>query len=121
MTGLYLDADHCQAIAQAAAHSYPQECCGLLIGRLELGAIAAAEFLQDYRQVVEVIALTNAWEPALLDYTDSPSTPKTSHSDRDRYWPGPSIPTSLFRSATARSLTSKAGGSTTTINFSPSL
>jgi proteasome lid subunit RPN8/RPN11 len=87
MTGLYFDADHYQAIAQAAANSYPQECCGLLVGRL--GALAATETSQDCRQVVEVIALENAWEPTLLGYNDSPRNQSTSHSVRDRYWIDP--------------------------------
>ncbi|MBE9138158.1 M67 family metallopeptidase [Nodosilinea sp. LEGE 07088] len=89
MTGIYLDADHGQAIAQVAANSYPRECCGLLVGRLGRGAIAAAEADPDCRQVVEVIALENAWASSLLEYTDPQTAHAASHSARDRYWIDP--------------------------------
>lgn len=87
MTGLYLDADRYRAIAQAAVNSYPKECCGLLVGRRE--AIAAAESDHDSRTVVEVVAVENAWDVSLLEYTDPQAGREKDHSARDRYWIDP--------------------------------
>lgn len=100
MTGLCLNADCRQAIAQAAAASYPNECCGLLVGWRE--AIAGAE--ADCRTVVEVVALKNAWDPSLLDYTDAQPGSETDHSARDRYWIDPADLLTAQRSARERGL-----------------
>ena len=48
---LKLSTEHLQAICAHAASTYPEECCGLLLGKLT----------QDSKILVEVIATQNIW------------------------------------------------------------
>lgn len=112
------------AICRAVGQGYPLERCGVLVGRrvlavsskspeppdsLELPKSPEPPELADsppqeaYREVVEAVAVANAWEPSLLDYTDAlpeNSTQRANHStenppeepphgQRDRYWIDP--------------------------------
>lgn len=99
MADLYLDDDCYQAIVEAAVAGYPKECCGLLVGRR--GAREDQPSEAD-RTVVEVVALDNAWEPSLLDYTDPAGD--GAHSARDRYWIDPADMLAVQRSARERGL-----------------
>ncbi len=99
MANLYLGDDCYQAIVEAAVASYPKECCGLLVGRR--GSEEEQRGEAD-RTVVEVVALTNAWEPSLLDYTDPAG--EGDHSLSDRYWIDPADMLAVQRSARERGL-----------------
>ena len=100
MADLYLDDGCYQAIVEAAVAGYPKECCGLLVGKRGSGEEQPSEAVD--RTVVEVVALDNAWESSLLDYTD-PAGDGT-HSLRDRYWIDPADMLSVQRSARERGL-----------------
>lgn len=101
--GLGLGADGYRALVEAAIAAYPNECCGLLVGRREPAPGS------DDRTVVEVVALKNAWEPSLLGYTDSQDEPAQDqssgeHSVGDRYWIDPADLLAVQRSARERGL-----------------
>lgn len=49
---LKLSQDHIQAIRNCAESTYPEECCGLLLGQLK----------SDIKTVMEVVATENAWK-----------------------------------------------------------
>ncbi|PZU99495.1 MAG: metal-dependent protease of the PAD1/JAB1 superfamily [Leptolyngbya sp.] len=98
-----IGADGYRALVEAASATYPSEACGLLVGRREPSPGS------DDRTVVEVVALNNAWEPSLLEYTDSqaglgedPSA--REHSVGDRYWIDPADMLAVQRSARERGL-----------------
>ena len=63
---LQLDSHHIQAIATHAERTYPEECCGLLLGKLSAGA-------SESRTVVEVRATENVWTQDLGDAIELPS------------------------------------------------
>lgn len=79
---LYLTSEHLDAITQHAQRTYPEECCGLLIGTL------ASQ--RNESRVVEVRPTPNAWSPeqvaGLEALIPDQSTP---HSRRDRFWIDP--------------------------------
>lgn len=100
---LGIGADGYRALVEAAIASYPNECCGLLVGQQEPSSSS------DDRTVVEVVALNNAWEPSLLEYTDSQAGPgedpsAREHSVGDRYWIDPADMLAVQRSARERGL-----------------
>ena len=70
LTRTTLDAMHAQG-----AKSYPDECCGLLIGRLGSGADDGA------RTAVEAVPVPNEWTADVALTTD-----ETAHSLRDRFY-----------------------------------
>ena len=103
-----------QRIQEMLETAYPQEGCGVLVGKRVLAAADAqmgdTSFPQEtYRDVAQVIPVVNAWEPGLLkdaenasaDHPDEEShrtdhpighdaleQPKT-HGPHDRYWIDP--------------------------------
>lgn len=73
-----LSSDHLHAIYAHAERTYPNECCGLLVGRLGSDG-------KDDKQVVELRPAQNAWQPDVAD--DLAEAPDLSKSDR--YWIAP--------------------------------
>lgn len=97
---LYMAQLQYQRIREALEAVYPQEGCGVLVGQRVFEAAEAqaqadlppeATPPEAYREVVQVIAVANAWEPSLLGYTDSDTAPQNgpNHGQRDRYWIDP--------------------------------
>lgn len=80
---LFLSATQMQQMHQHAEGSYPNECCGLLLG--------APHPHQDGVSVSEVWSLRNAWdEDALKSYGFTQmDAPDDAHSRSDRYWIDP--------------------------------
>lgn len=74
---LRLNTSQLQAIQAHAAHSYPEECCGLL-----LGTLTPVE-----KTLVEVRPVENAWTPEV----EADSADHSSLSKRRRYWIAPEI------------------------------
>lgn len=96
--GLRIDADGYYALVEAAIATYPNECCGLLVGQQGPSPDS------DDRTVVEVVALNNAWEPSRLGYTDGQDEvvqdqSVREHSVGDRYWIDPADLLAVQRSA----------------------
>jgi proteasome lid subunit RPN8/RPN11 len=56
---LQINLDHLQAIFAHAESTYPEECCGLLLGQVEPQASTGYRF--ECRRLVEVWATENAW------------------------------------------------------------
>ncbi len=102
MVGLCMTVDQHRALAQAAISRYPSEGCGLLVGRR--GPVQAAGAEACDRTVIEVVPLENAWQPALLDYTDSLEEGGAAHSVGDRYYIDPADLVAVQRSARERDL-----------------
>ncbi|PZV11076.1 MAG: metal-dependent protease of the PAD1/JAB1 superfamily [Leptolyngbya sp.] len=103
----------CRAIARLAAASYPTECCGILVGRRQFGpSNAAAGAAEVSREVVQVVATENSWEPSLLGYTDAQAEgQKNAQEDRprehslgDRYYIDPADLLRVQKSARDRGL-----------------
>jgi proteasome lid subunit RPN8/RPN11 len=63
---LQLDSHHIQAIAAHAERTYPEECCGLLLGRSSTGA-------SESKTVVEARATENVWTQNLGDAIELPT------------------------------------------------
>jgi len=83
---LNLNADHLQAMRSHAEQTYPDECCGLLLGRSSQ---------PDLREVVQVQPMQNAWSATVADELgDDPTIPKTR-----RYWIDPPDLLQAMRSA----------------------
>ncbi len=89
-----------QQICQAVVSAYPQEGCGLILGR-RLGLESTSPVLtasdEDYREATAIIPVDNAWTPSVLDYTDPHGA--TEHGTRDRYWIDPATLLEVQRSA----------------------
>lgn len=91
---IHLTPLHYQAIAAWAMASYPQECCGLLVGQRSPRAAsddpAGPAPVDDDRQVKNLIAVENTWDPSCLGLTD-PAAAGEGHGQRDRYWIDPTV------------------------------
>jgi proteasome lid subunit RPN8/RPN11 len=91
---IHISSVHYQQICQAVISVYPQEGCGLILGRRVIVNADPASSMapgEDYREATAVIPVENTWNPSVLEYTD-PGT-ATAHGLRDRYW---IEPTTLF-------------------------
>ncbi|WP_029214641.1 Mov34/MPN/PAD-1 family protein [Kallotenue papyrolyticum] len=77
------------AIEEQARSSYPEECCGLLIGRIEA----------ERRVALEVWPVVNAW-----DATVALSADEAAHSKRDRFYIAPGEYLRAQRAAARRDL-----------------
>ncbi|MBE9180465.1 M67 family metallopeptidase [Oculatella sp. LEGE 06141] len=86
---LHLSSQHLQAIATHAERTYPEECCGLLLGRLERQRESIPD---DTRTLVEVWATENAWtaevSEAMKDITAQ--TIELGSTKMSRFWIDPS-------------------------------
>lgn len=103
---LYISKLQYQRIQEALAAAYPQEGCGVLVGRrvfeaMEVDAppdaLSPLSPQEVYRQVVQVIPVVNAWAPGLVSEADggspgkggNPSDSPSPHGRHDRYWIDP--------------------------------
>jgi proteasome lid subunit RPN8/RPN11 len=78
-TQLIISSAQVTTIAQLAEQSYPEECCGLLIGKKETQAAAPP--------IITVISLyptRNAWREQ-HQHIPLEDTPDANHSERDRF------------------------------------
>jgi len=95
-----------QQLSEMSAHAkraYPEECCGLMLGRFQRTASVekrASNQLVDsakpqQKQLIELEALNNEWTPEVLAATQSKSTSQgmevneEAHTKRRRYWIDP--------------------------------
>jgi proteasome lid subunit RPN8/RPN11 len=72
---LKLSAEHWQAIAAHAQRTYPEECCGLLLGRL----------VGEEKALVEVREIANTWSSDVMNELASELPLSKTH----RYWIAP--------------------------------
>jgi proteasome lid subunit RPN8/RPN11 len=89
-----------QQICQAVISVYPQEGCGLILGRrigLRSDPAIAAFQDEDYREATVVIPVANTWSPLVLAFTDPGAT--ADHGLRDRYWIDPATLLKVQQSA----------------------
>jgi proteasome lid subunit RPN8/RPN11 len=86
---LILTSDLIQQLENHARSTYPDECCGVLVGQ-RIGDIA---------QVVIVHPVLNAWSPDCL-----PTQDKIPHSPRDRYSIDPADLLAIMQSSRAAGL-----------------
>lgn len=85
-----LSDDHLQAIKAHAERIYPDECCGILLGKLE----------SEIKTLVELRVTENAWEPQVADdLAEMPSLTKSR-----RYWIAPEQMLAAMREARSRNL-----------------
>ncbi|NJL49456.1 MAG: M67 family metallopeptidase [Leptolyngbyaceae cyanobacterium SM2_5_2] len=96
-------------MCQAVMDAYPQEGCGLILGRRLMSAtdrMTSASLEAADREAIAVIPVANAWHPSVLDYTDPAITPATTvdHGLGDRYWIDPATLLEVQRSARQQDL-----------------
>jgi len=84
---LQIDPEHLQAIFAHAERTYPEECCGLLLGQLESQVSASCE----NHRLVEVWATENAWsvETEAEMRVIAPETAAHPLTKTRRYWIDP--------------------------------
>ncbi|WP_413171820.1 Mov34/MPN/PAD-1 family protein [Anabaena azotica] len=85
---LQLNTNHLQIIKNHAQKTYPDECCGLLLGYLG----------SEYKTVVEVIPTENAWNTEASNFTEE------TQSIKRRYAIAPQIMLQTQREARNRNL-----------------
>lgn len=79
---LHLSVAQFQQIRRHAEGTYPEECCGLLLGKIQSE--------QNAWLVSEVWPVQNAWTENLIGEYNLPSSHAADdHSRRDRYWIDP--------------------------------
>jgi proteasome lid subunit RPN8/RPN11 len=79
---LQLTPEHCQSIKTHAESTYPEECCGFLLGQLQ-----CAE-QKDSHWVLEIWWAKNTWSPELETITEVDSA-NQPFSKTNRYWIDP--------------------------------
>lgn len=77
---IHLSATQIQAIRQQAEGAYPQECCGLLLGAVQMPGDTV---------VAKVWPVPNAWSDAVVQDYGLPETQPGVHDRGDRYWIDP--------------------------------
>lgn len=71
-----------QQICDHAQRTYPEECCGLLLGQLDPST--------ERKNLVEVWETLNAWSAEAMEAINSiASASEKTHSKADRYWIDP--------------------------------
>lgn len=81
---LQFSPDRLQQILNHAEQTYPEECCGLLLGTWDRSCPA------DPKRVIEVWAVPNAWNAEAAEWMGSVMENATLGSGkRDRYWIDP--------------------------------
>lgn len=78
---------HLTQLKQHARSTYPQECCGVIVGDRATQTVSA------------VHAVRNAWTPDCLPLEFAPA--ETSHSSHDRYWIDPADLLRLMKASRA--------------------
>ncbi|ACK70605.1 Mov34/MPN/PAD-1 family protein [Gloeothece citriformis PCC 7424] len=84
-----LTSKHLQQITQQAEKTYPEECCGLLLGKLE----------PDTNHVIEVRATENSWNNQDFEFLSL-----TEGSKRDRFTIAPEVILKIQKEARDRNL-----------------
>ena len=87
---LQLLPEHLQIIRSHAESTYPDECCGIILGHA----------MSEGKTVVEVIPTENAWNTEAADFPDD----DTTESQRRRYAIAPQVMLKAQRAARDRSL-----------------
>lgn len=89
---LTLRPDQLQQIIAHAERTYPEECCGILLGTIHLGTTDRQPD-SSRKALVEAIETVNAWSEeasaALQALSLSPSRHPPETARRDRYWIDP--------------------------------
>lgn len=85
MSYLTLRPEQMQQIQSHAERTYPEECCGLLLGKIERQTGTAQ------KQLMSVVELPNAWNEAVAaELQDAVAIDSSRHPSatarRDRYW-----------------------------------
>ncbi len=87
---LKLRPNHIQVIQSHAEGTYPEECCGLLLGKLSV----------EEKLLVEVRSLENTWSPEIID----DPAPESTKTKQQRYTIAPDVMLREMRYARARNL-----------------
>ncbi|HEY9761988.1 MAG TPA: M67 family metallopeptidase [Trichocoleus sp.] len=99
---LILDTDTLQRIRTHAEQTYPEECCGILIGR---GSCHPEGI--ECRSVVEATPVDNGWDAeatAIVNSLMGAEFSETANTKRRRYWIDPQALLTAQRTARARAL-----------------
>lgn len=89
-------ANHLQAIRDHAESTYPDECCGLLMGKIE----------GDVKTLVEVWPTENAWNPEVVEtLPEMEFGDRLDRSKRDRFVIAPSAMLKAMKQGRDRNLT----------------
>jgi proteasome lid subunit RPN8/RPN11 len=89
---IHLSQSQYQQICQALVMVYPQEGCGLIVGRRVFDGSKAAQGVEDtYREAISVIPVENTWDESQVEVTDQADTLENNHGRHDRYWIDPVI------------------------------
>lgn len=100
---LILDPDMLDALRAHAERTYPEECCGLLLGWLAASAAGEAA-----RCLVDCVAVDNAWDSeaaaavASLRGAAEPTAKDTAKAKDRRYWIDPQVILQVQRQARDR-------------------
>jgi len=92
---LKLHSDHLQAMQTHAESTYPEECCGLLLGHLR----------GDVKTLVEVLATQNSWgDDEVDDFQAIESSAQRKSSKRNRFSIAPKVMLQAQKDARDRNL-----------------
>ncbi len=92
---LKLHSDHLQAMQTHAESTYPEECCGLLLGHLR----------GDVKTLVEVLATQNSWgDDEVDDFQSIESSAQRKSSKRNRFSIAPKVMLQAQKDARDRNL-----------------
>lgn len=91
---LQLTAGQLQQMATHAEHAYPEECCGLLIGRIDRTSSAADQAaIKAEKTLLQVWQVANAWSSEVAAELDavipSAEQQRLRLDTTDRYWIDP--------------------------------
>ena len=90
-----LHSDHLQAIQAHAESTYPEECCGLLLGNLNA----------DVKTLIEVVPTENSWdEEAASNFQSVESSTNHKPSKRNRFSIAPKVMLQAQKNARDRNL-----------------
>ncbi len=86
---IQLNTNHIQTIKNHAEKTYPNECCGLILGHIN----------SEYKTVVEVITTENVWNTEKGNFTED-----QEHSTSSRYAISPQVMLQMQKEARNRNL-----------------
>jgi proteasome lid subunit RPN8/RPN11 len=101
-SSLHLTSEQLQTLHNHAERTYPEECCGILLGTIERRADSTQKTL------VDGIETVNAWSEAVAADLESvgiaPSKHPSTSDRRDRYWIDPQVLLHVQKQARDRGL-----------------